>query len=82
MIVLKEDLHYERLIIAYDQKSPLISVGSPSVTHILPYLKISQKVWISISVNNVKQHNKEVLKRNELDHNEEMNYWYDCHVDF
>ena len=80
MIVLKEDLHYERLIIPYDQKSPLIPLGSESVTHLLPYLKISREVWVSISVDNVEQHNKEVLKRNKLDRNEELNYWYDCHV--
>ena len=50
MIVLMEDQHYERVLIPYDQKSPLIPVGSSSVTHILPYMKISEKVWISISI--------------------------------
>ena len=80
MIVLMEDQHYERVLIPYDQKSPLIPVGSPSVTHILPYMKISEKVWISISVDNVKQHNNAVLDKNELDCNKELNYWYDYHV--
>ena len=58
----------------------MIPVGSSSVTHILPYMKISKKVWKSISVDNVKQHNKEVLDKNELDRNKELNYWYDYHV--
>ena len=80
MIVLKEELHYERLIIPHDQKSPLIPVGSSSVTHILPYLKFSEKVWVSISVDEVRQHNIKVLERNELDRDEELNYWYDCHI--
>ena len=74
MIVLQEDQHYERLLIPYDQKSPLIPVGSSSVTHILPYMKISEQVWVSISVDNVKQHNKEVIDRNKLDRNKELNY--------
>ena len=80
MIVLKEDLHYERLLIPYNQTSPLIPVGSSSVIHILPFMKISKKVWVSISVDNIKQHNKKVLDRKELDRNKELNYWYDYHV--
>ena len=50
------------------------------VYNILPYLKISEKVWVSISVDNVRQHDINVLEINELDCNEELNYWYDCHV--
>ena len=77
MIVLMEDQHYERVIIPFDQKSPLIPVGSVSVRHILPFLKISEKVWVSMSVDNVKQHNNEVIDTHELDRNKELNYWYD-----
>ena len=33
-----------------------------------------------MSVDNVKQHNKEVIDTNELDHNKELNYWYDYHI--
>ena len=82
MIVLKDDLHYDRVLIPYNQTSPLIPVGSSSVNHILPFMRISKKVWVSISVDNIKQHNKEVLNRKELDRNKELNYWYDCHVAF
>ena len=80
MIVLMEDQHYERVLIPFDQNTPLIPVGSVSVKHILPYMKVSEKVWVSMSVDNVKQHNKEVIDTHELDRNKELNYWYDYQI--
>ena len=43
-------------------------------------MKVSEKVWVSMSVDNVKQHNLEVIDTHELDRNKELNYWYDYQI--
>ena len=79
MIGFIDGAHFDKLFIPYDQQSPLIPVGSDSVLHITPYLKISKELWSSLTVDNVKQHNKEVIDQKKIDRNKELNYWYDCH---
>ena len=82
MIGFIDGSHFDKLFIPYDQTSPLIPVGSEAVTHVTPYLKISKELWSSLTIDNIKQHNKEVIDRKEIDKNKELNYWYDCHFAF
>ena len=75
MIGFIDGSHFDKLFIHYDQSSPLIPVGLEAVTHITLYLKISKGLWSSLIVDNIKQHNKEVIDRKEIGKNTELNYW-------
>ena len=80
MIGFIDGSHFDKLFIPHNQSSPLIPVDLEAVTHITPYLKISKELWSSLTVDNIKQHNKEVIDWKEIDKNKELNYWYDCHL--
>ena len=80
MIVLMEDQHFDEIIRPYNQISPLIDAGSEIVLHILPFLKISKKVWSSLDTKTIQSHNEEVIYYKKSDKNGVLNLWFDHNV--
>ena len=78
-IILMEGGHFDRIFKIYSSKSPIIPTGSDEITFLLPLLKISETLWKSLDIEEIERHNSEVIKSNQNDANNELNFWFDHH---
>ena len=76
-IILMEGGHFDRIFKIYSSKSPIIPTGSDEITFLLPLLKISETLWKSLDIEEIERHNSEVIKSNQNDANNELNFWFD-----
>ena len=65
-IILMEGGHFDRIFKIYSSKSPIIPAGLDAITFLLPFLKISETLWKSLDIKEIKKHNSEVIKSNQI----------------
>ena len=71
--------HFDRIFKIYSSKSPIIPAGLDAITFLLPFLKISETLWKSLDIKEIKKHNSEVIKSTQNDANNKLNFWFDHH---
>ena len=80
IIVLMEGSHFDHVFKLHDSISPIIPAGNDKIHFFLPFLKISQTLWSSLSTDIIKRHNTDLMKSGKMDINEELNFWFDHHT--
>ena len=68
--------HFDRIFKLHESKCSIISAGSDKIKYLLPYLKISETLWVSLDKDQMESHNSKVISFDKNDANNELIYLF------